>query len=448
MASVAGLFQSAGFRVTGSDAKCYPPMSTMLAEMAIPILEGFDAAHLAPRPDLVIIGNVCTAANPEARAAIDGGIPYRSMPHAVAEYLCHDRFPIMAVGTHGKTTTSSLLAWILESAGRSPSFLIGGIPKNFGRNFQLGRGREFVIEGDEYDTAFFEKTPKFLHYPARAVILGPVEFDHADIYADLDAVLSAFRTLIRQLPTDALLIAAADSAHVESLMAEARCPCIPFRLSDATQIVIGAMGTTFTWHGTSYHSPLAGHHNLQNTIGVITLLEALGLSPAAMMHGLAAFAGVRRRQEILGEIGGVTVIDDFAHHPTAIRETLAALRHKFPGQRLLVAFEPRSNTSGREIFRAEYRTAFRDATRVVFAPVFKADRIPPSEQLHLPQLIGDLQREGTAAAVHDTPAAICDDLLAHVRSGDVIVVMSNGDFGGLHGQLLARLRKPSSCHHG
>lgn len=446
MASVAGLFHQAKWRVTGSDTACYPPMSTVLERMGVAVMMGFDAAHLEPRPDLVVIGNVCTAANQEAVAAMERGIPYRAMPHAVAEFFCRDRTPLMMSGTHGKTTTSSLAAWLLEAAGRDPGFLIGGIPQNFGVNYKLGQGREFVIEGDEYDTAFFEKTPKFLHYGAHVVLLGPVEFDHADIYQDLDAVLAAFRTLVTRLPSSALLIACTDNAHVRELITAARCRVVTYGLgTDATHapsnVVLDANGCTFTFGGVSFRSPLAGRHNLQNTIGVLTLLHAHGLPLHSLTTGLTEFRGVKRRQEVIGVAHHITVIDDFAHHPTAIEETLAALRITYSGQRLLVAFEPRSNTSGRRMFHQAYLQAFRPAHFVVLAPVHKKDRIPLDEQLDTTALARDLTACGVIAESHAETAAIVQSLARQAAPGDVIIIMSNGDFGGLHQHLLTHLRE-------
>ncbi len=472
MASLAGLFLADGWRVTGSDTQAYPPMGPMLAELGISVAIGFDAAHLAPRPDLVIVGNVCTAQNPEARAAIDTNIPYRTLPHAVAEFFGKSRLPIVITGTHGKTTCTSLAAWLLESAGRDPSFLIGGVPHNFARSYKLGAGREIVIEGDEYDSAFFEKTPKFLHYGGRAILMGPVEFDHADIYQDLDAVLAAFRTLITQLPHDALLVACADSANVRGLLKDARCKVITYGVEAETIadvkayiVAMGPSGAEFgivavrrspvasygkdvardrsPVPGDVFHSPLAGKHNVQNATGVITLLRELGLAAAELKSGLATFGGIKRRQEIIGVGDGVTIIDDFAHHPTAIRETVQALRSKFPGQRLVIAFEPRSNTSGRKIFHEAYLEAFQGASFVVLGAVHKVDRIPPAERLDAAALARDLSARNIPAHYCPESFAIRAALLHAAQPGDVVAFMSNGDFAGLHHQLLQDLQQRS-----
>ncbi len=447
MASVAGLFHQAGWRVTGSDTACYPPMSTVLERLRIPVMMGFEPAHLEPRPDLVVIGNVCSANNPEAQAVLAAEIPYRAMPHAVAEFFCRERVPIMISGTHGKTTTSSLTAWLLEAAGRDPGFLIGGIPQNFSVNYKLGGGKEFVIEGDEYDTAFFEKTPKFLHYQAQVVLLGPVEFDHADIYKDLDAVLAAFRQLVQSLPDTALLVACADSAHTLDIIRSAHCRVVTYGLRTDGQaqhipsdVAFDAEGCRFRFGGQAFHSSLAGKHNLQNTIGVLTMLHQYGISLNALATGLPTFQGVKRRQEVIGEVRGITVIDDFAHHPTAIEETLAALTTKYPGRRLLVAFEPRSNTSGRRIFHQAYLQAFKTAAFVALAGVHKKGRIPVEEQLDVAALASDLTAQGTPASYGEATDQILHALTGQAQRGDVVIIMSNGDFEGLHQRVLTQLR--------
>lgn len=451
MGSLAGLFHAAGWRVTGSDQKVYPPMSTMLERLQIPVYEGFSADHVASRPDLVVIGNVCTKDNPEARAAIDGGLTYRSLPDALAEHFCAGRRTLVVAGTHGKTTTSSLASWLLQAAGRSPGFLIGGIPRNFGVSFQLGdTDTEFVIEGDEYDTAFFDKTPKLWHYPASAALLGPVEFDHADIYADLAAVTHAFREFVRRMPASAVLAACADSANVTEIAQAAQCRVLTYGVHEQTaayakpqRVQMGPDGTQFTLtcHGEpiAFHSPLTGWHNLQNTVGVLTVLTALGIPADALAHGLREFAGIKRRQEVVGTPRDITIIDDFAHHPTAIAETLTGLRYRYPHQRLLVGYEPRSNTSGRRIFHDAYLDAFAKADRVYLGTVHKVDRIAPELRLDPTQLAADLTARGVQTVHIPTTDGIRDALLAEAKSGDVIVLMSNGDFGHIHGKLLAAL---------
>lgn len=450
MASLAGLCKAAGYQVTGSDHAIYPPMSTMLAAEGIPVLEGFSAAHLTPRPDLVVIGNVCTKDNTEAQAAIQQGIPYRSMPQTIATLLCAERFPLVIAGTHGKTTSTSLAAWLLRAAERDPSFLVGGIPLNFGVSYHLGQGREIVLEGDEYDSAFFDKTPKIWHYPAQAALLGPVEFDHADIYADLAAVQHAFAEFLRRLPNTAVLAACAESATTLGLLRHAGCRVLTYAARPGTTAAVqadavrmGPDGTQFTIRHDGatfpFHSPLVGWHNLQNTVGVLTLLLAIGVAPTALQNGLRTFEGVKRRQEVLGEVHGVTVIDDFAHHPTAIRETIEALKQKYPNRRLLVAFEPRSNTSGRRIFHQAYLEAFAAADQVLLASVHKLDRIPEADRLDPEALARDLTAAHVPALYLTRTPFILEHLMQSVAPDDVIVCMSNGSFDNLGPQLVEKL---------
>ncbi|MBI4237752.1 MAG: hypothetical protein HY696_04955 [Deltaproteobacteria bacterium] len=453
MASLAGLCRAAGYQVTGSDQQIYPPMSTMLAAEAIPVLDGFSADHLTPRPDLVVIGNVCTKENTEAQAAMQRGIPYRSMPQTIATLLCPDRFPLVIAGTHGKTTSTSLAAWLLHAAGRDPSFLVGGIPRNFGVSYRLGAGRELVLEGDEYDSAFFDKTPKIWHYPAQAALLGPVEFDHADIYADLAAVKHAFAEFLRRLPAHAVLAACAESGTVLELLHHAACRVITYAARpgttatvQATAVTMGPDGTHFTLQDSDgaalpFHSPLVGWHNLQNTVGVLAMLRAIGVSATALQQGLPTFQGVKRRQEVLAKVHGVTVIDDFAHHPTAIRETLDALKQKYPGRRLIVAFEPRSNTSGRKLFHDAYLTAFAPATHVLLASVHKLDRIPEAERLDPEALARDLCARHIEAHYFAKTPFILEYLMRSIAPGDVIVTMSNGSFDNLGLQLVEKITR-------
>lgn len=450
MGSLAGLFQAAGHKVTGSDTGCYPPMSTMLERLGIEVLPDFKVEHLSPAPDLVIIGNICTSNNPEARAAIDGGMKYLSMPHAVAEYFGATRTVVMMTGTHGKTTCSSLGAWLLEAAGRDPAFLVGGIPRNFDVSYKLGNGGEFVVEGDEYDTAFYEKTPKFLHYGAKAVHLGPVEFDHADIYADLDAVLEEFRKLIVGIPSDGLLVACADSSHVVNLLKHANCKVLTYSVhSDGNAdytvdaVEMGPAGTKFNLCFNKdieqMTSPLVGSHNLQNALGVLVLLNQLGVSWNALRIGLKDFKGIKRRQEVIGTPKGITIVDDFAHHPTAIKETISGLLMQYPNKRLLIAFEPRSNTSGRSIFHDAYLQAFSGSTKVWIAPVRKLDRIPENERLDIPSLVSQLKANNIPAVAAESTEQITQELRFFAKRGDVIVIMSNGAFDGIYKTLLKTL---------
>jgi UDP-N-acetylmuramate: L-alanyl-gamma-D-glutamyl-meso-diaminopimelate ligase len=439
MAALAGLFHAAGYRVTGADLQCYPPMSTQLEARNINVANTYTAENLSPLPDLVVIGNAISADNPEATAVRARKIPFLSMADALAGHFCADRFPILVTGTHGKTTMSSLVAWLLEHAGRSPSFFIGGVPKNFGHSSQLGTGTDIVIEADEYDTAFFDKTPKFLHYPAKAVILGAVEFDHADIYADLAAVLAAFRALVDQLPPDTHLIAATQHANVATLAQHATCAVTPFVMP--THIQHGPEETRFRLLGTPFRTQLSGSYNLQNIAGAVTLLHTIGLDLQTLARGVESFTGVARRQDVVGTVADITVMDDFAHHPTAVRETLTGLAQRFPDRKLHVGFEPRSNTSGRQIFFADYVEAFSAATSVALGPIFKRDRIPSDALLDRASLAQALNERTVDASATETYPATADFLIQHAQPGDMIILMSNGDFGGIHAMVLNQLQQ-------
>lgn len=458
MSALAGMLQARGFRVTGSDQNIYPPMSTQLEALGIELRQGFSPDHLADHPDLIVVGNAVSRSNPEVQAMLGQGIPFLSFPQALAEFFLHDCHPIVVVGTHGKTTTASLMAWVLETAGLDPSYMIGGIPRNFAANYKLGRGAFFIVEGDEYDTAFFDKGPKFLHYRPRSAILTSVEFDHADIYRDLDHVKDAFRRFTRILPSDGYLAAGIDFPHAADLLASVLCPwegygfaaMAHWRASDeawgdteARFIVhhLGQMVGSMRWE-------LSGRHNIQNALGVIAVASHLGVPFERIQQGLETFAGVKRRQEVRGVVQDITIIDDFAHHPTAIRETLAALRARYKGRRLWAIFEPRSATSRRATFQDEFVTAFANADRVVVAGLYNPDSIAPEARLSPEQLAEDIARKCVKDAVY-LPAveAIVEHVAAGARAGDVMVIMSNGGFGGIHEKLLTalRVRPPRLC---
>jgi UDP-N-acetylmuramate: L-alanyl-gamma-D-glutamyl-meso-diaminopimelate ligase len=452
MSALAGMLQARGWRVTGSDQHVYPPMSTQLAGLGIDLRQGFSADHLADHPDLIVVGNAVSRSNPEVQAMLELGLPFLSLPQALAEFFLVNCHPIVVVGTHGKTTTASLMAWVLESAGLDPSYMIGGIPRNFGTNYKLGNGAFFVVEGDEYDTAFFDKGPKFLHYRPRTAILTSVEFDHADIYRDLDHVKEAFRRFVHILPAEGYLAAGIEFPHAADLLASAPCRWEGYGFADqahwrAAQVDVDEEATRFLVQhqhqrlGTM-RSALVGQHNIQNALGVIAVASHLGLSFDAIRAGLQSFAGVKRRQEIRGVVRQITVIDDFAHHPTAIRETLAALRAKYHGRRLWAIFEPRSATSRRATFQEEFTAAFAEADRVVIAGLFNPDGIPPDARLSPQRLADEIAcRYGKDAVYLLEVDAIVDHVATGAHAGDVVVVMSNGGFGGIHEKLLAALRK-------
>jgi len=457
MGALAGLLRARGLRVTGSDRALYPPMSDALAGWGIPVAIGFEAKNLLPRPDLVVIGNAVRADNPEARAAIDGGIPYRSFPDALYELAMGGRHSVVVAGTHGKTTTTSLLATLLVETGQDPSVLVGGVANDLGGPFREGAGPHFVVEGDEYDTAFFDKTPKFLHYHPRTLVLTSVEFDHADIYRDLEAVKDAFRALVRGMPADGAIIAALDDANVCDVLGEAPCRVTGYGVGEAehgwraVDLEAGAQGTSFRVLRDETELaracvPLHGRHNVANALAAVATAQALGVPPARAAAALAAFHGVRRRQEERGTVRGVTVLDDFAHHPTAVRETVAAMRARYPQRRLIAVLEPRSNTSRRALFQRDFAEALAGADRSVIAivprePIYSATG-EVTEFLDAERIAADLRVRGRDAVALGGVAAIVDHLAASATAGDVILVMSNGDFGGLWGRLLERLARP------
>jgi len=458
MGSLAGLLRARGHRVTGSDEGVYPPMSTALEKWGIPFYTGFDPAHVRdPRPDRVVIGNVVRRDNPEARTAIDAGIPYLSFPDALFEYAMRDRHPVVVAGTHGKTTTTSLVATLLLETGLDPSVLVGGIAANLEGSFRDGAGEHFVVEGDEYDTAFFDKTPKFLHYGARTLVLTSIEFDHADIYRDLDHVGSVFRDLVGRMPGAGCVVANLDDPEVAAVAAEAPCRVVGYGLEDhgpgdwrVEALPGGAGGARLRLArggGPAQETDFAlfGRHNAANAAGAVACAVELGVAPEAAVRALGAYRGVKRRQEVCGEPGGVLVMDDFAHHPTAVRETVAAVRARHPGRRLVAVFEPRTNTSRCAVFQEDYARAFEGADRVVIsivpdAPIY-SNTGEVTARLSAPRLAGALRARGQAATALPGPDAILEALVRDARPGDVLLVMSNGSFGHLVPRLLAALDK-------
>jgi UDP-N-acetylmuramate: L-alanyl-gamma-D-glutamyl-meso-diaminopimelate ligase len=449
MGSLAGLLADAGYTVTGSDESIYPPMSTMLQERGIPVLQGYRPEHLDDRPDLVVIGNVATKSNPEALAAIERQIPYLSMPQAIGQLFLEGRHSLVVAGTHGKTTTAALLAWVLESAGRHPSFLVGGVLSNFNRSSGLGTGDDFVIEGDEYETSFFDKGPKFLHYRPRTGILTSVEYDHAEMFSSLDAVKDAFRRFAALVPRDGLLVCCDDDPNVREVIASANCPVALYGVSEGS----GWRGRVLTADSSGmrfevdkegrpfgrFESPLSGIHNLRNMLAVTAAASARGVEPHSIGEGLRTFAGVRRRQEVRGVAGGVTVIDDFAHHPTAVRLTLDGLRQKYAGRRIWAIFEPRTNTSRRSVFQQEYASSFDSADQVIIAAVDHPERAPEGQRFSPEDLVRDLRARGRQADYVDGVGGIIAKATLGARDGDVLVIMSNGAFGGIHARLLEAL---------
>jgi UDP-N-acetylmuramate: L-alanyl-gamma-D-glutamyl-meso-diaminopimelate ligase len=460
MASVAALCRERGCTVTGSDENVYPPMSTFLESRGIRILTGYKESNLDHRPDLIVIGNAMKRGNPEVERVLDERLPYCSLPELVREFFLRGRHSVVVAGTHGKTTTTSLLAWVLESAGHAPSFLIGGIPNNFGCGARLtplpphpdplprrgegsalasplggeagpasfagtGEGKSFfVIEGDEYDTAFFDKRSKFVHYLPDTVILNNIEFDHADIFPDLAAVKRAFRQLVAVVPRRGLIISNGDDANVREVVAGCQSRVRFFNLADFA----------------GYTIPLAGRHNQMNAAAVAVCCAELGLSREQIQRGFATFTGVKRRMEVRGEAGGVTVLDDFAHHPTALVETIRAIREKYPGRRVWALFEPRSNTTRRNIFQNELADALGEADGVFIGKVDRLHELNEAERLQPERLAATIRGAGKVAEYCASADEIVAKLVPQLRAGDVVAVFSNGSFGGIHDKLLARLQ--------
>lgn len=459
MASLAGLLQLQGHRITGSDKAAYPPMSDLLRELGIPILEPYADSNLDPAPDLVVIGNALSRGNPEIERVLDNRIPFTSMAALLREEFLIGRESLVIAGTHGKTTTTSMLAWIYQCASRNnpalePSFLIGGVAENFSTSFQLRPTRRFIVEGDEYDTAFFDKGPKFLHYFPDALILTHVEFDHADIYADLDAIKIAFKRLVNLIPRRGLIVAYDGSANVTECISHALCRVERYGFTAAADWRIqnlrhphqhDALTRWEIWRNgalwAEFEMPLAGEHNALNATAAAALAADQGINKETIQAALASFKSVKRRLEVRAVIAGITVIDDFAHHPTAIRETLRALRSAYPQARLWAVLEPRSNTLRRKVLESELVASLRLADRVVLAGVYQQQRIPDAERLHPEDVVRALNAAGTPAELHPDGDAIIDEIATQLQSGDVVVLLSNGGFDGIYEKLPARLRE-------
>jgi len=449
MASLAGMLKQRGFRVTGSDAAAYPPMSDFLASLSIPVAEPYAEANLKPRPDLVVVGNAISRGNPELEHVLDERIPMRSLPQVLQEYFLRGREPIVVAGTHGKTTTTSMLAWIFETAGLKPSLLIGGIAENFNSSFAVRQGKHFIIEGDEYDTAFFDKGPKFLHYMPDSAILTSVEFDHADIYPDLEAVKTAFKRLVNLVPRRGLLLAWDGSPNVDECLARAFCRVERYGSSARADWQIREMrfelGRT-TWavfHGgqrwADFEFSLAGDYNVLNATAAAAMAFGYGIAPETIYSALVTFKSVKRRLEVKAEVNGITIVDDFAHHPTAIAGTLRALRTVYPSRRLWVLFEPRSNTLRRKIFEGELIESLSLADQVIVASVYRADAIPEAQRLSVGAIVDGLVRAGKPARELADADAIVAAIAPELRSGDVVAILSNGGFGGIYDKLPQRL---------
>lgn len=442
MGQLAGLLKEKGFEVRGSDANCYPPMSDQLKALNIPVGIGFDPKNLNWNPDLVVIGNVCSKENPEAKKTLELGIPYYSLPQALQEFFLKEKKTLVVAGTHGKTTTTTLLAWVLTSAGLDPGFYVGGIGLNFGKGYHVGRGDYFVVEGDEYDTAFFDKGPKFAHYKPAGAILTSIEWDHVDIYSTFEKMAAAFEKFFGTLsPNSILLICSSVSPKTSGHKV--------FRYGEgdytAQDIQPSPEGVAFTLYYLDEKIPiqstLFGSANLENTLAVVGLSHQLGLSWSQIQEGIRTFKGVKKRQEVKGVVKAITVIDDFAHHPTAVRKTIESLKQRYPGQRLVVVFEPRSNTSRRNTHTKEYQTAFKGADRVILAPLYHPEKIPLEERLDTAKLADDLLRRGVEAFAIDDADAILEFIVRSIGPREVVAFLSNGDFGNIHQKLLGKLER-------
>src|SRR5271170_7249830 len=456
MASLAGLLQFKGHRVTGSDQAAYPPMSDLLRSLKIPVAEPFSEKNLDPRPDLVIVGNAMSRGNVELEYVLDERIPFTSLAQVIHEEFLPGRESLVVAGTHGKTTTTSMLAWIYEVASKRspevrPSFLIGGVAENFGTSFQLSEGRPFILEGDEYDTAFFDKGPKFMHYFPDALILTHVEFDHADIYRDLDAVKTAFKRLVNLVPRRGRVVAFDGAPNVDECVSRAFCKVerYGFKPNSCWRIEgLEHAGSESRWRVAQENEPwaefrmkMAGEHNALNATAAAALAAVEGIGVDAIAEALATFRSVKRRLEVRAVVDGVTIIDDFAHHPTAIRETLKALREAYANARLWAVLEPRSNTLRRNVFERELVDSLALADRVILAAVYQQQRIPEPERLHPETVVKGLKQSGKDAALLPNADDIVDAVAPEVRPGDVVAILSNGGFDGIYEKLPQRLEQ-------
>jgi UDP-N-acetylmuramate: L-alanyl-gamma-D-glutamyl-meso-diaminopimelate ligase len=455
MASLAGMLQERGFRVTGSDAASYPPMSTFLESLGIPVAQPFAEANLGshsdPRPDLVVVGNALSRGNVELERLLDERIPFCSLPQILHDEFLVGKDVLVVAGTHGKTTTTSMLAWIFETAGLQPSFLIGGIAENFGRSFGLGEGKNFILEGDEYDTAFFDKGPKFMHYFPDSVILTSVEFDHADIYKDLDAVETAFKRLVNLVPRRGRIVAFDSGASIDRCLKKAFCPVERYGASDRAGWRIAnlkldedrtkwsVLRDGSAW--ADFEFPLGGEYNVWNATAAAALAADYGISKDVIAQALASFRSVKRRLEVKAEVNGITIIDDFAHHPTAIEQTIRALRARYPQSRLWVVLEPRSNTMRRNVLQDALGRSLALADQIVIAAIFKSEAIPEAELLDLNRVVGDIQKRGKPARIFADADAIVNAIAPELRERDVVAILSNGGFGGIYEKLPQRLRE-------
>jgi UDP-N-acetylmuramate: L-alanyl-gamma-D-glutamyl-meso-diaminopimelate ligase len=456
MAPLAGMLRERGYRVTGSDSGVYPPASTLLEKLGISFFHTFDAANLTPAPDLVVVGNIIARGNPELEEVLDKKIPYRSMPEILEEVFLPGRDSIVVSGTHGKTTTTAMLAWIFHTAGKRPNFLVGGVAENFGKSYGLGGGEEFILEGDEYETAFWDRGPKFFHYHPEDLIITSLEFDHADIYRDFETYELAFRRLVNLVPRRGRVVIWGDTEEsgpaLRRAAEKAFCPVETYGFSPgndwvATDLLVDGPGMKFrvTYKGNSFGEfvlAASGRHNVLNAMAAMAVAHGRGISSEDLAKALATFRSVKRRMDVKGEVRGVLVVDDFAHHPTAVRVTIDAARARWPGRRLWAILEPRSNSMRRKVFEETLPVALALADRVVLGGVFRAQQLGDENRLE-PEAVAESVRElGKSARVFPSADAIADQLSSEAEPGDVLLVMSNGSFDGLCEKLLAKFTQP------
>ncbi|WP_050785902.1 UDP-N-acetylmuramate:L-alanyl-gamma-D-glutamyl-meso-diaminopimelate ligase [Pedosphaera parvula] len=446
MASAAAAMKEKGFHVTGSDQNVYPPMSTFLAEKKVEVMSGYAESNLAHKPDLVVIGNAISRGNPEAEVALEKKLRYCSLPELLKEFFIRGKRSLVVTGTHGKTTTTSLLTWVFEHNGYNPSYLIGGIPNNLGQGAKFTDSEWFIIEGDEYDTAFFDKRSKFVHYLPEVAIINNLEFDHADIFENLGTIQTAFKRFINLVPRNGQLIANGDDPNLAPLLNVTHCPVKRFGFGEenawrAMNLNLAPTVSEFEIPSFKFRIGLLGELNVRNALAVVACAKHCGLKNHEIQSAFDTFKGIKRRMEVRGVSGGVTVVDDFGHHPTAIRETLKALRIKFKGQKIWAIFEPRTNTTRRNVFQTELADSFADADAVVVSQIARLELLKPEERLDPERLMQEIKSKGKTAEYLLDADAIVEHVCKHAQGGEVICVFSNGGFGGIHNKLLDRLAK-------
>lgn len=444
MGSVAAALKERGFVVTGSDEKVYPPMSDFLIERGVKLSEGYRPENIPANADLIVVGNAISRGNAEVEAVLNRKLTYLSLPETLKLFFLRGRHNLVVTGTHGKTTTTSLLTWVLREAELNPAYLIGGIPKNLGQGCSLHDSKFCVLEGDEYDTAFFDKRSKFLHYLPELVIVNNVEFDHADIFENLDAIKLSFRRLLNVVPSEGMVLINGDDPNCIDIAKDCRAQLVEVGFSENAARHIRNVryhedGTEFVLLDRVFRTPLMGEYNVRNCAMAISAAHFYGVKLDMIAKAIANFEGIKRRQEVRGKVRGITIIDDFGHHPTAIRETLRGLRHQYPDRRLWALFEPRSNTTRRAVFQHDLPRALAEADGAILSQVARMDQLPPDQRLDPEKVVADIAATGRPAFYEPGVDEIIARLKPLAREGDVIVILSNGGFGGIHERLLKEL---------